>query len=149
MDYLLCTHRRFEAAAAAAPLIMSDERLDFLGGLYLENPRLSLAGISFEMFLSDPRPFLGMQIAGILSADEAVAFLRLLPRQRAVRDRLDAADAGQMELALGVSEARLTAASPVVHDGSLVEKLRHHVWPKHANGASCGHSQRRPRHELR
>lgn len=131
MDYLLCTRRRVEAAAHVAPLIMSDERLDFLGDLYLENPRLSLAGISFEMFLADPRPFLGMQIAGILSADEAVAFLRLLPRQRAVRDRLDAAGVGQMELALGVSEAKLKPASPVIRDGALVEKLRHHIWPRH------------------
>jgi len=131
MNYLLCTHRRVAAAAHAAQLIMSDERLDFLGGLYLENPRLALIGISFEMFLADPRPFLGMQIAGLLSADEAVAFLRLLPRQRAVRDRLDAADAGQMELALGVSEAKLKPASPVIRDGALIEKLRHHVWPRH------------------
>ena len=131
MNFLLCTHRRFEAAAHAAPLIMSDARLDFLGGLYLENPRLSRVGISFETFLADPHAFLGLQIASVLSFDEAVDFLRLLPRQRAVRDRLDATDAGQLELALGVSEAKLTASSPVVHDGVLTEKLKHHVWPRH------------------
>lgn len=132
MDYLLCTHRRFEATAAAAPLIMADELLEFWGAIYLDNPVIAQLGISFEAFLAQPARILpAASFTALVPLTEFFDRLPLLPAQRAVRDRLDAADAGQMELALGVSEARLTAASPTIRDGALVEKLRHHIWPRH------------------
>ncbi len=133
MNYLLCTHSRFERAAHAAPLILSDELIELWGEIYLANPLLTQLGITFEDFLSAP--------AGILSAatyqtlmplPDGAQFYALLPAQRAVRDRMDAADAGQLELALGVSEKQITPGSPAARDGALFEKLRHHVWPRHA-----------------
>lgn len=132
MDYLLCTQRRFEAAASAAPLIMPDEVLEFWGEVYIANPVMAQIGISFEAFLAQPARILpAASFTAVILLTEYFDRLPLLPAQRAVRDRLEAADAGQMELALGASEARLKAASPTVRGGALVEKLRHHVWPRH------------------
>ena len=107
----------------APGLYLSDERLDYFGELFLANPALRATGVTFEAFLIVPSPF-------ILPLPD-VDYYPLLPAQRAVRDRLDAA-AARMERALGVSEAQLTPASPAIRDGALVEKLRHHVWPRHA-----------------
>jgi hypothetical protein len=128
MNYLLLTQARLNHASP--PLIMRDERLDFYGDLYHLNPRLAWLGISFEVFLSDPESFIGAEIAGLVALDDAAEFLRLLPAQRAVRDRIDASEAGQMELALGVSEKQIKPGSAEVHDGALFEKLRHHAWPR-------------------
>ena len=110
---------------------MSDERLDFLGEIYLRNPRLVSLGISFESFLSAPGAVLWSEIAGILACDDVLDFIRLLPAQRAVRDSLDAAHAGQREIVFGGWEGKHNGASLLVRDGTLFEKLRHHAFPKH------------------
>lgn len=88
-----------DPGTGGSSLIKSDEELDYLGDLYLANPQLHRCGISFERFLGDPADFLGARGIGIGALDEVRGFLRLLPAQRAVRDRLDAEAAGQQAFA--------------------------------------------------
>lgn len=133
MNYVICSKQRIDAAASVKPLVMSDEEIEFWGGVYLANPTLSMLGFTFEAFLTEPRRILpAAEFSAIFSLTEFFDRLPLLPAQRAVRERLDAQDAGQIELALGVSESRLTADSPVVQGGALVEKMKHHAHPRHA-----------------
>ena len=133
MNYLLCTQRRFEADAVAAPLVFADEAIDFWSEVYLANPVLSKLGISFEAFLAQPREILpAAQFTALMPLTDYIDNLPLLPRQRAVRERLDARDAGQLalELALGISEKKIARGSAAIRDGRFVEKLRHRVWPR-------------------
>lgn len=95
MNYLLITHDRLHAHPAAS-LRMPDELLDFYGDLYLANAWLGAIGISFELFLGAPAQWLACaQSHSLVPLDERQNFYPLLPRQRAVRDRVDAAEAGQ------------------------------------------------------
>lgn len=106
MDFILCTQRRFEAAAQAAPLILPDEAIDFWGGVYLENPVLAQIGITFEAFLAQPREILpAAHFSAIVPLTDFIDSFSLLPKQRAVQERLDAESAGQLSFKLE-TEAR-------------------------------------------
>jgi hypothetical protein len=98
MNYLLCTQARFRRPEHVTPLIMTDEEIDFWGGVYLANPAIFQLGISFEQFLAQPRELLPAATFGALISltDLLLSRVTLLPKQRAVQERLDAADAGQL-----------------------------------------------------
>lgn len=105
MDYLFCTHERLKNVAAHTPIKMSEAVIDMWADVYAANPMIALLGISFEMFLIQPHKFLPTAnfTAIIPLTDEMLARLPLLPKQRAVQERLDAADAGQLSFELDPS----------------------------------------------
>jgi len=102
MNYLLCTQARFQRPTYVTPLVMSDEVIDFWGEVYLANPAIAQLGITFEMFLAQPLNLLPAATfeAVIPLTDLLLGRVALLPRQRAVQERLDAADAGQLSFDL-------------------------------------------------
>lgn len=107
--------------------IYPDEVLDFWGEFYLANPVIRRRGVMFEEFLIDP---LGVFHA-IVFAPAAEEDPRLRARARAVQRALDLEVAGkQLPLPLEQVIVALEAAGARVSNGAIVEKLRHHAWPR-------------------
>ena len=102
MNYLLCTQARFQRPAFVTPLILPDEEIEFWGGVYLANPAIFQLGISFEQFLAQPREILpAAHFSAVIPLTELLlGRVGLLPKQRVVQERLDAADAGQLSFDL-------------------------------------------------
>lgn len=116
------------------PLIMSDEELDRLAELYQANPILQRQHVSFEMFLYNPMELLlkasQLQLDEIKAdmAESHDAFLALLPKQQAVRDRIYAQDASPDN----VEHIHATGPRQIQwqDNGHLVEPLTHCAHPK-------------------
>lgn len=97
--YLLITEARLQPQV---PRCYDDAHLDHWGEVYRANAGLGAIGITFEIFLQAPQMFLDSATHHILvPLPEGRPFYALLPAQRAVQERLDAEDAGQLSLSLG------------------------------------------------
>lgn len=96
LNYLLLTQARL---TPAIPRTYSDACLDHWGEVYLDNPGLRAIGITFEMFLQQPAQILeSATFHTLMPLPEPHKFYPLLPQQRAVQERVDAAAAGQTSL---------------------------------------------------
>lgn len=98
MRFLLTTDMNF---APAAPRTYADGYLDQWGEIFLANPQLRTLGVSFEQFLAQPAEILRAAVYhDLMPLPEHMDFYPPLPRQRAIRERLDAEAAGQLSLNL-------------------------------------------------
>ena len=93
-NYLLVTAHRLQPVVART---YADAYIERWGEIYLANPQLATIGITFEAFLNQPENLLRAAIYHeLVPLPDHVNFYPLLPKQRALRERLDAAAAGQM-----------------------------------------------------
>ena len=98
MHYLLLTQARL---TSITPRTYDDVWLHHWADVYLANTGLRAIGITFEMFLQAPAQILASAtFHTLMPLPEAHKFYPLLPAQRAVQERVDAAAAGQMSLNL-------------------------------------------------
>lgn len=126
IDVVVVVHSA-EARLANPVFTWPDAYLERWGEVYLANPQLRVRGVLFETFLLAPEALL---LAASLPPG-MVPGARLLPRQAAVRRRLDEqANARQLHLALGLVEVALRKPGARVADGRVVEKLAHHARPR-------------------
>ncbi len=74
-------------------LVMSDAALNYWAEVYLANPLLSKLGITFVMFLNQPRARIAaaQRLWAAVSLTDCIEQFDLLPEQRAVRARLEPA----------------------------------------------------------
>lgn len=101
--YLLITAHRLRPAVERT---YPDADIERWGEIYLANPQLATIGVTFEAFLNQPGQILRAAIYHeLVPLPDHLDFYPLLPKQRAIRERLDAAAAGQMALNLEGSAA--------------------------------------------
>lgn len=91
----------------------SDEHIEYWGAIYLGN-RLMDYGILFETFLRYPQQ--------IMQAMEGREFRPLLPRQVAVRQRIDRNSQPVRE--------RKADMQVQLRSDHMIEPLHHRIWPK-------------------
>lgn len=122
MDNAYCCehHRSF-----TAPVILPDEQLDHWGEVYLATPRLAARGVLFESFLAAPQ-----EILAALAEVDAMQPQPLLAEQRAVRDRVDALYGSTAERGIERAIDALEHAGACRANGALIERLRHHAYPR-------------------
>jgi hypothetical protein len=102
MNYLLITQARL---TPIVPRTYDDDYIERWGDEYVAHPYLRAIGISFEQFLQFPRELLeSASVTTLIPLPEAHKFYPLLPKQRAVQERVDAEAAGQMRLPLDRAE---------------------------------------------
>lgn len=102
MNYLLITQARLRPIV---PRTYDDDYLDRWGDEYLAHPFLRAMGITFEQFLQFPRELLdGASVMTLIPLPDPHKFYPLLPKQRAVQERVDAEAAGQLPLPLDRAE---------------------------------------------
>lgn len=107
--------------------VYPDEYLDYWGAVFLANPQVRAAGVLFGSFLRYPAEILHA-VAFAPLAPERVG---LLTAQRRLQRRFDqAGEAEQLPLPIESAIVALEAAGARVSNGALVEKLRHHAWPR-------------------
>ena len=96
MNYLLITQARLQPIV---PRTYDDDYLEHWGNEYRARPFLRAIGISFEQFLQFPRELIDTaSVSTLIPLPNAHGFYPLLPAQRAVQERVDAAAAGQLAL---------------------------------------------------
>jgi len=96
VNYLLITQARL---TPIVPRTYPDAWIEDWGAEYLAHPFLRAIGISFELFLQFPRELLDTaSVSTLIPLPTAHGLYPLLPRQRAVQERVDAEAAGQLSL---------------------------------------------------
>lgn len=133
---ILLSHLTAFAQRAACAPVYGDEYLDHWGEIYAAN-HLRSRGILFEMFLRYPAEI--MQAVGFgcaLPLPAGETFYPLLPRQRAVQERLDTLDAA--EARADAELARTTARPgphvlevPALHGDRLIQSMHPRKFPSH------------------
>ena len=108
----------------AAPRTFTDEHIEFWAAVYLANPFVGAAAVSFETFLLAP-----MDILLALAQKRGTA--GLLPEQRVAR-----ANAWRTICRLSMDDdfafvAALERRGLHCANGRWIEKLKHRAWPKH------------------
>jgi len=109
---------------AAAPFIITDEQLDYWAGVFLANPGIRARGVLFETFLIAPVQI----IAAIAAAPVPPARAGLLIGQRRAQAAADFQTSVQQVVQRLGREAERSSTG--VADGRLVERLRHHRYPR-------------------
>ena len=103
-----------------------DEWIEYWAAAYLareNNVRLRALRVDFERFLCAPVVFL----AALHPIHRPRGTSGLLPAQRAVQKRFDA-QAALLEIAERAADQ--VAAESHCANGAIVEKLKHHAWPR-------------------
>lgn len=118
--------------ANSRPKRISDADLHYWGDVFVSRG-LARFSLDFEKFLLNPQ--------AILASIERTAFEPLLPAQRRVRDRLDAA---AVELPLSVQRLVVdTETRSELHGQALVEPMRHHSYKHTTPHREARHANRR------
>ncbi len=96
--YLLITTHYLQPVA---PRTYDDAWIERWAAVYNANPQIAAIGITLDMFLAQPEQLLRAAVYHeLVPLPEHLDFYPLLPKQRAIRERLDAEAAGQMALNL-------------------------------------------------
>lgn len=106
--------------------VYSDEYLEHWGRFYLANPPLRRAGVLFATFLEAPGEIL-FALAHQAQCQAAARQPQLLPAQREVQRREDfRLPSPRIERAI----AQLEREGASCANGRMVEKLKHHTFPR-------------------